>query len=43
MTVSDIMKQDVVSVEPNAPLKEAFVKMSHAHVRHLPVVSGGRR
>jgi CBS domain-containing protein len=42
MTVSDIMNQDVLSVPPNMLLKEAFAKMSHARIRHLPVVKGGR-
>ncbi len=42
MTVSDLMKKDVVSATPDTPLKEAFSKMNHAHVRHLPIVSGGR-
>ena len=40
MTVSDIMKTDVVSVTPDVPLREAFAKMNNAHIRHLPVVSG---
>ena len=38
MRVSDAMVSDLVTVSPDASLRDAFRLMSQAHVRHLPVV-----
>ena len=42
MTVSDVMVQDLITVSPDAGLKEAVDHMNSAHIRHLPVVKVGR-
>jgi len=42
MTVSDVMVTDLITVTPDADLKEAVTHMNAAHIRHLPVVRAGR-
>jgi CBS domain-containing protein len=40
--VSDLMVRDVVTVDPDTSLRDAFRLMTGARVRHLPVVRHGR-
>ena len=40
--VRDVMVEDVVSIEPSAPLTEAARKMEDANVGMLPVVEDGK-
>ena len=42
MTVADVMVRDLITVSPDADLKEAVDHMNAAHIRHLPVVKSGR-
>jgi len=42
MLVNDVMRADVISVPPGAPLSEAFRLMRQRGVRHLAVVDDGR-
>lgn len=42
MLVNDVMRADVISVMPGAPLGEAFRLMRQRGVRHLAVVDSGR-
>lgn len=40
--VRDVMTRDVITITPDAALKEAAVTMTRHHVSGLPVVEGGR-
>jgi acetoin utilization protein AcuB len=40
--VTDYMTSKVVSVGPDAGIREAFFKMKEHHIRHLPVVEGNK-
>jgi tRNA nucleotidyltransferase (CCA-adding enzyme) len=40
--VSDLMTQDVISVEADEPLAVAQLLWSRYHLQHLPVMDGGR-
>lgn len=42
MNVSDVMVTDLVTVNPDADMKEVVDRMNAAHIRHLPVVKSGR-
>ena len=37
--VKDIMTQDLVTIDPDASLYDAMLKLNGRHVKHLPVVS----
>jgi acetoin utilization protein AcuB len=41
MLVSDIMRRDLLTVEPDTPLAEALRLMRRRGIRHLPVTDGG--
>lgn len=40
-TIAEIMKTDVIWIEPTQPLYEAFQIMRNFNIRHLPVVETG--
>jgi len=42
MKVSKYMSTKLVTARPEMTVKEAFVLMATHHVRHIPVVEGGR-
>lgn len=42
MLVRDIMNKALLTVAPEATLEEAYRVMQTMHIRHLPVMSGGR-
>ena len=37
--VKDIMTQDLITIDPDASLYDAMLKLNGRHVKHLPVVS----
>jgi acetoin utilization protein AcuB len=39
--VTDYMTNKVVSIAPDAGIREAFFRMKEHHIRHLPVVEDG--
>lgn len=43
MRVRDVMSRNVVTVGPADSLRDAVARMSHARVRHLPVVDASAR
>jgi len=40
--VEDIMTRNVISCEPDASMEQAIGLMTKNHIRHLPVVEGGK-
>jgi CBS domain-containing protein len=40
--VQEIMSGDLLHVDPSTPLDECMQHMTHARIRHLPVLSGGQ-
>lgn len=40
--VAEIMSSGVISVEPSTTLSDCLVLVTNKHIRHLPVVDGGR-
>jgi len=40
--VTDYMTRKVITIGPNAGIREAFFTMKAHHIRHLPVVDGGK-
>jgi CBS domain-containing protein len=40
--VSEIMTEQVICVEPSQPLEECMALMVGKHIRHLPVLEGGK-
>ena len=41
-TVDEVMTREVFTIAPEATAGDCMVHMSDRHVRHLPVVEGGR-
>ena len=42
MAVRELMTSDVAVCGPDDPVKDVMALMSRRHIRHLPVVEGGR-
>lgn len=40
--VTDYMTRKVITIRPDAGIREAFFKMKEHHIRHLPVVEDNR-